>query len=126
MSTVALAAVACGAAVGAVLRWLLGETLNGYTPSLPAGTLVANVVGGLLAGVAMAWLARHPEISPAWRLFLTTGFLGGLTTFSTFSAESLSLILRGDLMFALAHSALHLVGSLAAAALGYRLLTWLS
>jgi CrcB protein len=110
-----------GAAAGASLRWLFSLALNDLQPSLPPGTLLANLLGGLLAGFAMAWLLRHPELSPAWRLFITTGFLGGLTTFSTFSAESLALIMRGDMMMAAVHSVFHLVGSLAAAAIGYRL-----
>ncbi len=119
---IGLCAVASGAALGACLRWGLGLALNGIQPALPLGTLAANLAGGLLAGAAMAWLVRHPELSPAWRLFLTTGFLGGLTTFSTFSAESLALLMRGEMLAAAAHSALHLIGSLAAAALGYRLM----
>jgi CrcB protein len=119
---ISLCAVASGAALGACLRWGLGLALNGIQPALPLGTLAANLAGGLLAGAAMAWLVRHPELSPAWRLFLTTGFLGGLTTFSTFSAESLALLIRGEMLAAAAHSALHLIGSLAAAALGYRLM----
>ena len=119
---IGLCAVASGAALGACLRWGLGLALNGIQPALPLGTLAANLAGGLLAGAAMAWLVRHPELSPAWRLFLTTGFLGGLTTFSTFSAESLALLMRCEMLAAAAHSALHLIGSLAAAALGYRLM----
>ncbi len=119
---ISLCAVASGAALGACLRWGLGLALNGIQPALPLGTLAANLAGGLLAGAAMAWLVRHPELSPAWRLFLTTGFLGGLTTFSTFSAESLALLMRGEMLAAAAHSVLHLIGSLAAAALGYRLM----
>ncbi len=119
---ISLCAVASGAALGACLRWGLGLALNGIQPALPLGTLAANLAGGLLAGAAMAWLVRHPELSPAWRLFMTTGFLGGLTTFSTFSAESLALLMRGEMLAAAAHSALHLIGSLAAAALGYRLM----
>lgn len=118
---VGLAAVASGAAAGASLRWLFSLALNDLQPSMPPGTLLANLLGGLLAGLAMAWLLRHPELSPAWRLFITTGFLGGLTTFSTFSAESLALIMRGEMMMAALHSTLHLAGSLAAAAIGYRL-----
>ncbi len=121
LSWIGLVAVAAGAAIGAVLRWWLSVSLNALQPGLPPGTLIANLIGGLLAGVAMAWLARHPEISPAWRLFITTGFLGGLTTFSTFSAESLALCMRGEWAMAGLHSAVHLAGSLAAAAIGYRL-----
>lgn len=118
-SWIGFGAVTAGAALGAALRWWLSMALNHLSASIPSGTLLANLMGGLLAGIAMAWMLKHPELSPAWRLFITTGFLGGLTTFSTFSAESLALVLRGEIVTAAAHSALHLVGSLAAAALGY-------
>ena len=121
LSLIGVFAVASGAAIGACLRWGLGLALNAAQSNLPLGTLIANVGGGFLAGLAMAWFARHPELSPAWRLFVTTGFLGGLTTFSTFSAESLTMVIRGDLFEALVHSGVHLVGSLAAAAVGYKL-----
>jgi CrcB protein len=115
------AAIAAGAVLGAWLRFALGALLNRSIEALPLGTLVANLLGGLLIGAAIAWLARHPELSPLWRLFLVTGFMGALTTFSTFSAESLELIQRGNLGWALAHTGLHLFGSLAAAAIGFRL-----
>jgi len=115
------AAIAAGAVLGAWLRFALGALLNRSIEGLPLGTLVANLLGGLLIGAAIAWLARHPELSPLWRLFLVTGFMGALTTFSTFSAESLELIQRGNLGWALAHTGLHLFGSLAAAAIGFRL-----
>lgn len=115
------AAIAAGAVLGAWLRFALGALLNRSIEALPLGTLVANLLGGLLIGAAIAWLARHPELSPLWRLFLVTGFMGALTTFSTFSAESLELIQRGSLGWALAHTGLHLFGSLAAAAVGFRL-----
>lgn len=116
------AAIAAGAAVGAWLRWGLGSWLNGLHPQLPLGTWAANLLGGLLVGAAFAWFGRHPEVAPEWRLFAVTGFLGGLTTFSTFSAESLQLLQRGEAGWALLHSTAHLLGSLAAAALGYRAL----
>ena len=115
------AAIAAGAVLGAWLRFALGALLNRSIESLPLGTLLANLLGGLLIGAAIAWLARHPELSPLWRLFLVTGFIGALTTFSTFSAESLELIQRGDVGWAFAHAGLHLFGSLAAAAIGFRL-----
>jgi len=115
------AAIAAGAVLGAWLRFVLGATLNRSIEALPLGTLLANLLGGLLIGAAIAWLARHPELSPLWRLFLVTGFMGALTTFSTFSAESLELLQRGNLGWALAHTGLHLFGSLAAAAVGFRL-----
>jgi len=116
-----VAAIGVGAVLGAWLRFALGLALNRALPGLPLGTLVANVAGGLMIGVAIAWLGRHPELSPAVRLFFVTGFLGALTTFSTFSAESLDLLQRGQFGWALAHSGVHLLGALAAAAAGHRL-----
>ena len=121
MSAFGLIAVAIGAVLGAWGRWALGLWLNTADRSLPYGTLVANVAGGLLIGVAVAWFARHPQVDPAWRLFAVTGFLGALTTFSSFSIESLGMLQRGAFGLALAHTGLHLFGSLAAAAIGYRL-----
>lgn len=120
-SALGFVAVGFGAVLGAWLRWALGLWLNTADRVLPLGTLLANVAGGLLVGVAVAWFARHPQFAPEWRLFAITGFLGALTTFSTFSIESFGLIARGAFGWALAHSALHLFGSLAAAAVGYRL-----
>lgn len=114
-------AIAAGAVLGAWSRWLLGLLLNRLGQPFPYGTLVANLVGGLLVGIALAVFARRPELGDAWRPFLVTGFLGALTTFSTFSAESLLLLQRGQVMLAFAHAALHLLGCLAAAAIGYRL-----
>jgi len=115
-------AVAAGAVLGAWGRWLLALALNRTGQLLPVGTLVANVAGGLLIGLALAWFERRPEIALAWRPFAVTGFLGALTTFSTFSAESLLMIQRGAWGSALLHSVAHLAGSLLAAAVGYRLL----
>ena len=110
-------AVGIGAALGAWLRWGLGEWLNTRI-ELPLGTLAANLIGGFLVGVAVALLADRADLAPAWRLFIITGFLGGLTTFSTFSAESVALLTRGDYGWALAHAGLHLFGSLVLTALG--------
>ncbi len=120
MSTLAGGAlsVGLGAALGAWLRWGLGSWLNPRTQELPLGTLAANLVGGYLVGIAIAWFADRTEIAPEWRLFIVTGFLGGLTTFSTFSAESVALLLRGSYGWAFAHGAAHLFGSLALTALG--------
>ena len=117
-----LMAVAIGAVVGAWARWWLSLAFNAEHPSLPIGTLLANVIGGLLIGMALAWFGRNSQIDPAWRLIVVTGFLGALTTFSSFSAESLLLIQKGEIGWALLHSMAHLFGSLLAAALGYRLL----
>jgi CrcB protein len=114
-------AVAAGAVIGAWARFALALALNRSGQSLPWGTLAANLGGGLMIGAALALLERRPELA-AWRPFLVTGVLGALTTFSAFSGESLGLLQRGAYGVALLHSALHLLGSLAAAAIGWRLL----
>jgi CrcB protein len=121
----AFIAIGCGAAIGAWLRWGLGLWLNPVFPTLPYGTLAANLLGGYLVGVAIAYFVQHPGLSPEWRLLVMTGFLGGLTTFSTFSAEVFTLISRNQLGWALTAAAAHLFGSLAMTALGvwsYKLL----
>ena len=114
---VSLLAVACGATLGAWLRWGLTEWLASHA-RVPMGTLAANLIGGFLVGIAVALFAGRADIAPAWRLFAITGFLGGLTTFSTFSAESVALLMRGDYGWALIHAGLHLFGSLLLTALG--------
>jgi CrcB protein len=106
------AAVGVGAAVGAWARWGLSTWLNPKFPLWPFGTLAANLVGGYFVGFAIAFFAARPELPPEWRLLAITGFLGGLTTFSTFSAEVSQLLLRGDMVAGLSLAALHLVGSL--------------
>ncbi len=114
----ALGAVGLGAAFGAWLRWWLGLRLNPLFPTLPMGTLAANLIGGYLVGVAVAFFAQSEGLAPEWRLFAITGFLGGLTTFSTFSAEVVTLLARGQVQWALATAATHLLGSLGLTALG--------
>jgi CrcB protein len=114
----ALLAVFVGAGCGACLRFVLGQTLNRLLPQLPLGTLAANLIGGYLVGVAIAFFAWRSELSVLWRLALITGFLGGLTTFSTFSAEVVNAFSRGDLGWALATAAAHLAGSLLLTVLG--------
>ncbi|MCU0952819.1 MAG: fluoride efflux transporter CrcB [Burkholderiaceae bacterium] len=109
-----LAAIAVGAVLGAWARWGLSYWLNPRIDQLPLGTLAANLIGGFLIGVAMAVLVAQPSISPTWRLFFITGFLGALTTFSTFSAESVSLLQAGAIGPALLHALLHLAGSIVA------------
>ncbi len=111
-------AVFVGAGLGALLRWWLGMRLNPVFPAIPVGTLAANLLGGLLVGIAIAWLDRHPALPPEVRLLLVTGFLGGLTTFSTFSAEVVGLLGRGEYLWGTAAAAAHLAGSLALTALG--------
>lgn len=114
-----LLAVALGSTVGAWLRWASGIWLNHRWHGFPLGTLLVNCAGGLLIGMALAYFDRMPN--ELLRLLLVTGFLGGLTTFSAFSGESLTLLQRGEWAWALAHTLAHVVGSLAFAALGFRL-----
>ncbi len=109
----AVLAVSVGAALGALLRWGLGVGLNGLFPALPPGTLVANLLGAYLVGLAVALFAQAGDVPPEWRLFVITGFLGGLTTFSTFSAEVVHALQSGRLGWAAATVAGHVLGSLA-------------
>jgi CrcB protein len=115
--------VGAGAAIGAILRWLLGLGLNGLFPAIPPGTLVANLVGGYLAGVAMEALSAPLGMAPELRLLLMTGFLGGLTTFSTFSAEVVRLMQQGRLALAGAEITAHLAGSVILTMLGIATVT---
>lgn len=105
-------AVGAGAAVGAWVRWWLGNLLNPILPALPLGTLVANLVGGYLIGVAFALITHFDSLSLELRLLMTTGFLGGLTTFSTFSAEAATLLSRDQLGWAAALILAHVAGSI--------------
>ena len=111
-------AVGAGAALGAWARWLLGLALNPLFVAVPLGTLAANVIGGYLVGVAVGVLHIHTHFPLAWKLFAITGFLGGLTTFSTFSAEVVERLLAGQPAWAIGLAALHLAGSLTATWLG--------
>ncbi|WP_229412571.1 fluoride efflux transporter CrcB [Massilia sp. Root335] len=115
-------AVAVGAALGAWLRWGLTILLGQLHAHIQLGTLVANLVGGYLIGLALGFFDTLPALSPAWRLFVITGFLGGLTTFSSFSGEAMVLLQRGHYSWALTHSALHLLGSIGFCIAGYA--TW--
>jgi CrcB protein len=121
----AVIAISLGASLGAVARWLLGVWLNALFPALPPGTLVANLLGGYLVGVAMVFFAQAGALPPEWRLFVITGFLGGLTTFSTFSAEVVHAIQNGRPGWAAATMATHLLGSLALTFAGIATATWL-
>ena len=114
-----LAMISVGATLGAWLRWGLSAWLNPRLPSLPLGTLASNLVGGYLVGIAVAYFSANTALAPEWRLLAITGFLGGLTTFSTFSAEVV-LLLQGDRLAAAALLALvHLIGSLLLTVLGF-------
>lgn len=114
----AIIAISLGAALGALLRWGLAVGLNHAFPALPPGTLVANLVGGYLIGLAIALFAQAPQLPPEWRLFVITGFLGGLTTFSTFSAEVVNALQQGRLGWAAATVSTHVLGSLGLTLLG--------
>jgi CrcB protein len=115
---VSILAIAVGAACGANLRWALGLALNALFPALPPGTLAANLLGAGLIGMAIATFAAMPELSPFWKLAIVTGFLGALTTFSTFSAEIFTQIQSGRLGWAFVGIAAHVAGSLAMTGLG--------
>jgi len=106
-----IVAISLGAALGALLRWMLGTKLNGLFPTVPPGTLAANLVGGYVIGVAIAFFAWFSTLAPEWRLLVVTGFCGGLTTFSTFSAEIVTLLREEQLLWALAAIAAHVIGS---------------
>jgi CrcB protein len=106
-----LLAVGSGAAVGAWLRWWLGALLNPVFPTLPLGTLSANMLGGLLMGLAMGYLSHYESLPAEARLLVMTGFLGGLTTFSTFSAETVTLLVREQFGWAAVLILAHLQGS---------------
>lgn len=118
----AFLAVAAGAVIGAWLRWGFSTWLNPVAPSLPLGTLAVNVAGGYLVGLAVAYFSSNPSLPPEWRLACITGFLGALTTFSTFSAESVQLMMIGRYGPVLLHAGAHLFGSIAATFLGFA--TW--
>jgi CrcB protein len=105
-------AISIGAAAGALLRWRLGVQLNSLFPVLPLGTLAANLVGGYIIGLAVDYFAQSPHLSPEWRLLIITGFCGGLTTFSTFSAEVVTRLQMGQLAWAMGAIAIHVAGSL--------------
>lgn len=126
MTTSAFLAVGLGAALGAWLRWMFSIGLNPVAPALPLGTLAANLIGGYLVGLAVAYFAANTALAPEWRLLCITGFLGGLTTFSTFSAESVQLLMGAQYAAAFLHTAAHLAGSIVATFAGfltYRTLT---
>jgi CrcB protein len=114
-----------GASLGALLRWWLGAQLNHVFPTVPPGTLTANLVGGYLVGLAIAFFATYSAIAPEWRLLIITGFCGGLTTFSTFSAEIVTLLQQGRSLWALGAAAIHLCGSVLMTIAGIGTVHWL-
>jgi fluoride exporter len=113
-----IVAIISGAGFGALLRWFLGLKFNSLYPAIPLGTLGANLLGGYLIGIAIAFFSTNTALSPEWRLFIITGFLGGLTTFSTFSAEIVTSIQEGRLSHAVIGTLLHVGGSVIMTFLG--------
>ncbi|MBB6562566.1 CrcB protein [Acidovorax soli] len=114
----AVVAICMGASLGALARWRLGLWLSTAGSVLPWGTLAANLIGGYLIGVCVAVFQALPQLDPAWRLALVTGFLGGLTTFSSFSAEVVAMLVQQRYALALGTAGLHVLGSLALTVLG--------
>jgi CrcB protein len=108
----AVIAISIGSALGALLRWVLGLKFNSAFSAVPPGTLAANLIGGYIIGVAVAYFSQATQIAPEWRLFIITGFCGGLTTFSTFSAEVVALLEADRYPAALSAIAIHVSGSL--------------
>lgn len=120
-----IVAVSVGASLGALLRWWLGMRLNGYFPGIPPGTIAANLIGAYIIGAAIAFFASFGALAPEWRLLIVTGFCGGLTTFSTFSAEIVTLLRGGQASWALAAIAIHLGGSLLMTVAGIGTVEWI-
>lgn len=118
-----LIAIAIGGSAGSVLRWLLSVRLNALFPSLPPGTLTVNLAGGFIIGAAMAFFLRNPELDPAWKLLIVTGFCGGLTTFSTFSLEIVTLMQSGNYLWAMTSVLTHVIGSLLMTFAGFWLIS---
>jgi len=121
----AIVAISVGGSLGALLRWWLGMTLNSHFPTIPPGTLAANLIGAYVVGMAMAFFATYTAVAPEWRLLVITGFCGGLTTFSTFSAELVTLMQQGRALWALGAAAVHLLGSIVMTFVGIGTVLWL-
>jgi CrcB protein len=117
-------AICVGASLGALLRWWFGAQLNSLFPTIPPGTLVANLVGGYVVGLAIGFFAAFPALAPEWRLLIITGFCGGLTTFSTFSAEIVTLLQQGRGLWACGAIAAHLAGSVVMTFVGIGTMAW--
>jgi len=120
-----IVAISIGASLGALLRWWLGTQLNRLFPNIPPGTLAANLLGGYIIGLAIAFFSTMSALSPEWRLAVITGFCGGLTTFSTFSAELVALIQQRQGVWLFAAAGLHLGGSVVMTLAGILTMTWL-
>ncbi len=118
-------AIAVGSVLGGLLRWGLSLKLNSLLPALPPGTLASNLIAGYLVGLAVAFFAQAPTLSPEWRLLIITGFCGGLSTFSTFSAEIVSLLQRELYVWAMGAIAVHVAGSVAMTLAGIATVVWL-
>ncbi|MDF0605678.1 fluoride efflux transporter CrcB [Neisseriaceae bacterium TC5R-5] len=114
-----LVAISAGASLGAILRWWLGLAFNALFPTIPPGTWLANMLGSYLIGLALAFFAQYSQLAPEWRLMVITGFLGGLTTFSTFSAEVTTLLQQGRMLWAGLAVSAHVVGALLMTMLGF-------
>ncbi|RJK68250.1 fluoride efflux transporter CrcB [Serratia marcescens] len=121
-----LLAVFIGGGVGSVLRWAVSMKMNPLNTHIPLGTLMVNLIGGFIIGLAMAIFTRMTHLDPTWKLLITTGFCGGLTTFSTFSLEVVYLMQDGRFGWALANMLLNLAGSLAMTLLAFMLVMWVN
>ena len=117
-------AISVGAVVGSLLRWQLGTRLNAIFQTIPLGTLVANLIGAYVIGLAIAFFASFSALAPEWRLLVITGFCGGLTTFSTFSAELMTLLQQGRISLALGIVATHVMGSVLMTFAGIATFAW--
>jgi CrcB protein len=120
-----IVAISVGGSLGSLLRWWLGMQLNAHFPTVPPGTLTANLVGGYIIGLAVAFFGTYTALAPEWRLFVITGFCGGLTTFSTFSAEVTTLLQQGRVLWALGAAGIHLLGSILTTFAGVGTFMWL-
>lgn len=120
-----LLAVIVGGSLGCVLRWLISVRFNALFPNLPPGTLIVNLVGGFIIGATLAYFVKNPHLDPAWKLLIATGLCGGMTTFSTFSAEIMVLLQSGKLFWAMLSVGVHVIGSLLMTFAGYALVNLL-